>query len=790
MDARKSIKAFLLLVLVLGSCGCGARSVNDEPDSQVKTPIPSVGSPATAEPSAVPPIGSPATVEPSALPTAGSPASLEPTPIPPSGSAAVAETISISLVGEWRFATDRENQGENEKWFATDHDDSSWTVVDVPHTWSVMEENWDYEGVAWYRRSFSIPVEASLAHLRLRFDAVYYKATVWLNGEYLGEHEGGYTPFEFDVSRIAETSTDNIVAVRVDNERRADRIPDDFFDWWPYGGIARDVSLEVTDNVYISRQQIVAVPNIVAWDEADTATVTTTIIVNNASSEIFTGTLTSDVSDEATGESALEAVLSTFVGVPPGESVEVELEANISGPKLWHFDHPNLYLWTASLAKQGGKAVHTAKDIFGIRLVELKDAQFLLNGEPVRMVGMTRHADSVEYGLAEPVFVMAADYDDMKRLNMVLSRPVHYPQHEYILDYCDRNGILLVPEIPAWQIEASHLGNQDTLATAKQQLGEMILTGFNHPSIWAWSVGNEIDSHVQPGHNYVRELATLANELDPNRPLGFASFRLYADQEDDATALTDFVFMNEYCGSWGGPKRGLDEALDRIHELWPDKVVIISEYGLEAGWTSAWWMGDTSGMNTPEYYYIEPGVPPYSEDVYAQRHQLILEQMDTFRSKPFVAGAIFWTYQDYRSEMEFRMGILDINHEPTPIWDVIREQYSPVLIDSVVVSEENDSKQMAAVSLRTRGPVQEDMPAYTLRDYSLHWAVTSADGGRIFSEGDISLPALAPADTWSDVVGWEVPEDNYVFTLSIIRPTGFDVIEHTYDSQGELLQAD
>jgi 4-amino-4-deoxy-L-arabinose transferase-like glycosyltransferase len=738
----------------------------------------------------IPPVGSRATVEPTPYSPPSSTTTPQPIPFSPPGSRASVEPTLIPLVGEWRFAIDRGDQGEKKEWFISDYDDSTWTVVDVPHTWSVMEENWDYEGVAWYRRSFSLPAQAGEAHLRLRFDAVYYKASVWLNGEYLGEHEGGYTPFEFDVSHIAKTGTDNIVAVRVDNERRDNRIPDDFFDWWPYGGIVRDVSLEITDDAYISRQQIVAVPNIVAWDEAATATVTTTVTVNNASSEIFTGILTADVMQETTGESALETILSSLTSIPPGESVEVEFEVQITEPKLWHFDHPNLYLWTTSLLTNEGKVLHTVKDTFGIRLVELEDARFLLNGEPVRMVGMTRHADSVAYGLAEPVFVMAADYDDMKRLNMVLSRPVHYPQHEYILDYCDRNGILLIPEIPAWQIDVSHMANPDVLATAKQQLKDMILADYNHPSVWAWSVANEIPSDTPQGKTFVQELVALAKELDPTRPVGFASFRLAYQPQRDATDLVDFVMMNGYAGSWHMPKHELSSALDRIHQTWPDKAVIISEFGIDAHWNIYSWSRPGEELDPEEYYFVPDDTPAYSEEVYAMRSQVLRDQMEVFRRKPFVAGAIFWTYQDYRSLMEFRMGILDINHEPTPVWDVIREQYAPVLVDSVVFSEVTDSKQTVVVSLRARGPVEEDMPAYTLREYRIHWAVTSPYGESVFSEGDVFLPTLAPADTWSGEVDWDVPESDYVFTLSIFRPTGFDVIERSYNSRGELLQAD
>ena len=193
----------------------------------------------------------------------------------------------------------------------------------------------------------------------------------------------------------------------------------------------------------------------------------------------------------------------------------------------------------------------------------------------------------------------------------------------------------------------------------------MIPGSYIHPSIWAWRVGNEIYSSTLMGRDYLRELEELARALDPTRPVGFASFRLLANQQLDATALTDFVLMNEYSRSRHGPQESLAKALDNIYALWPDKAVIISEFGLETGWTSEDFMGNTSGMNKDDYYYIEPGTPPNSEEVYGIRSQLNPDQIEVFRGRPFAAGAIFWAYQDYRSDKGFQMGLYDQARSPT-----------------------------------------------------------------------------------------------------------------------------
>jgi beta-galactosidase/beta-glucuronidase len=707
-----------------------------------------------------------------------------PVPIPDSYLLLAVSAGFLSLSGEWRFAVDPDEVGEKEGWTAPGFDDSRWATVTVPHTWGVMAEHADYDGVAWYRRTFTPPAEARDAHLRLRFEAVFYLARVWLNGQYLGAHEGGYTPFEFDVSGIVQPGVENVIAVQVDNERTSDRIPVNpsgqwSFDWWNYGGIVRDVSLAVTSRAFIARQMVVATPNLVGTDEADTATVMATVTVSNMSTKPLEGTLTADVLDDATGLSVLESIPTETVKVSPDESADVQLTATVSEPKLWHFDHPHLYRWSASLLGADGTLLHGDEVTFGIRLVELKEARFYLNGEPMRLVGITRHADSPWYGLAETVTMMAQDYDDLKTLNMVFSRPVHYPQHEFILDYCDRNGILLLPEVPAWQLNEEQLGDGHMRELEQQQLREMILAGFNHPSVWAWSVGNEYQSKTAAGYSFTQQMVRFVKSLDPTRPVGFASHRLASDPESDATALTDFVMMNQYLGTWHGPKDVIDRALDDIHATWPDRVVIISEFGFEPRWNR--WGPPTSELDPSRYYFIPEGVPPDSEEADVQRRLVIAEQMEIFRSKPFVAAAIFWTYQDYRTPSGFVMGVVDAERSRRGSWYLLREEYTPVLIESVTFSPAREDSRSATVALRTRGPVETDMPAYTLRGYKLHWAVTSPEGGTAFSEGDIALPTLEPGSAWSGQVEWAVPAAEYVLTVSVVRPTGFTAIERSYD---------
>jgi beta-glucuronidase len=700
----------------------------------------------------------------------------------------------ISLSGEWRFSVDKDKTGEQQGWAEPTYDDSAWVTVTVPHTWNVMPDYSNYDGLAWYRRAFTIPAESGNAHLRLRFEAVFYLARVWLNGQYLGEHEGGYTPFEFDISNIAKLGGGNVLAVQVDNRRAADRIPANLgpgwtYDWWNYGGIIRDVSLKITSKAYIARQQIVSVPHITGMDEADSASITATLTLHNTSGQALDGTLQANLLGDADGQPVLEAPVSAPVSIPSGGSADVRIAATLVSPKLWHFDHPNLYRWSASLLAADGRVLDTREVTIGIRSVELKDGRFYLNGEPVRLVGVARHADYPGLGSAETMTAMAADYDDLKTLNEVFTRPVHYPQAEFILDYADRHGILLIPEVPAWQLTQQQLSSQHMRDLEKQQLGEMVAEDFNHPSVWAWSVGNEFASDTSSGHDFVREMIAYVKSLDPTRPVGFVSNKLGSQPQSDATALADFVMMNQYFGTWHGTKQDLSPALDRIHQTWPDKTVIISEFGFAPHWNN-FGGPSTSSLNPDEYYFIPEDTSADSEAADAVRRQLIRDQMPVLCSKPFVAGAIFWSYQDYRTPTNFKTGLVDAERNKRGSWEVLRDQYAPALIDSVTLSPVADGQRTATVALHTRGPVDVDMPAYTLRAYSLHWAITSPDGGSTFSEGDVSLPILTPGAQWSGEIALTVPSEDYILTLSVVRPTGFSVTDHSYDAQGGLVSPD
>lgn len=680
------------------------------------------------------------------------------------------------LSGAWRFSIDPHLQGESQGWYKPDFQDSAWSEVQVPHTWNVMPEHRDYSGSAWYRRRFNLPDSVAGQRAILRFEAIFYKARIWMNGALVGEHEGGYTPFELEASDFILPGRPNLLAVQVDNQRASNRIPADLseqwsYDWWNYGGIVREANLEFTHHVFIDKVKITSTPELDGPDRASSADVNVRLEITNTSRQVFQGNVHYTIIDENKNQVIASAPLETKINIPAGDSQLFLFELRISQPNLWHFDHPNLYRLTLSLVDSTGQESDSTVEIFGIRKVELKDNRFWLNGEAVRLVGLTRHADSPQAGLAETVSIMAADYNDLKSLNEVFTRPVHYAQSKFILDYADRHGILFIPEIPAWQLTAFQMGLKGMRQKEKDQLREMVESSLNHPSIWAWSIGNEFESDTPAGHAFTKEMVAFLKSIDPTRPVGFASNHLGSNPEMDATAYTDFILMNQYFGTWAGPKSALSPALDAIHQTWPEKTVFISEFGFEPRWQQLMWppLGE---LDSQEYYFITQDVPADSPQADQQRQQLILDQMAIFRSKPFIAGAVFWTYQDYRTPSNFLMGVVAADREKRGSWELLRQEFSPILIESCKLSLAENGEHAVKVILRSRS----DLPAYTLRNYRLDWKILSDGEGAIPNEESIPLPELAPGQKWE--AAWTLPPSSTRVSLhlEIFRPTGFSVI--------------
>jgi beta-glucuronidase len=447
------------------------------------------------------------------------------------------------------------------------------------------------------------------------------------------------------------------------------------------------------------------------------------------------------------------------VTIGPGSTAELAVE--IPKPELWHFDRPRLYALDLAL-RDGTTLLDERSDTFGIRTVEVRDRGLWLNGERVRLTGVTRHEDSVQEGLAETRGTMKHDWDDLKSLHVALTRPVHYPQHPYVLDYADRNGVLLVPEIPMWQFSEEQMKDPRVLALAKDMMREMIEQAGNHPSVFAWSLCNESATSTAGGRAYVKAMAEHVKALDPGRYVTYADDGLpfTSDAAQNANQHTDFIMMNQYFGSWAGPAEGLAPALEKVGRMFPDKMVLVSEFGL-------------AGLFAPDTAQAD-----------RLRVGILESQLEEFARHDFVAGAIFWCYQDYKSHRNLwpgldtdwvEMGLVDENRQRLPSYFAWKERTSPARVRVSWTAEPYRAPTGFRATVERKGPAE--LPSHELRGYRLDWEARDHDG-TLIGGAAVDLPVVgAPATvegSWPATTSREIR-----LTVKVLRPTGFVAAERT-----------
>lgn len=667
----------------------------------------------------------------------------------------------IDLDHDWRFRTDTTDAGVQAGWAGATPDDTR--QVDVPHTWNIGKDD-DYEGVAWYFKTFVVPASMLSSHVELHFGATFYRSRVWVNGVEVGGHEGGHTAYGFDISRQLHAGENRIV-VRLDNRPGPATIPgyamrqaaggNVWYDWWHYGGIVRDVWLTINDHALIRRQRIGSKL------AGDSASVSTQVLVESVDGSGGTYTANARVIDP---EGKTVAQARQLVSTSAGQSSSVTLAVTLPHPQLWNVGDARLYQWVTELQAADGTVLHSRSDTFGLRDIVIRDRKLYVNGKPVRLSGLTRHEDSPWEGLAESSGTIRHDWSDMAALHTTLTRPVHYPQSDAVLDFADRHGILLVPEIPIWQFSEAQLKNPALLSLASQMMREMIEQDGNHASIFAWSVCNESDASLPGGRAYVDAMVSLIHRIDPGRYVTFADADISIKPWKDAPALhdVDFIMANAYFGSWSGGGSEVEPWLDFVDRTYPDKLVIISEFGYP-------------GVFSPD---------PVAAD--KARSENLLQQMDAFQRRSFIGGVIFWTYQDYKSHRNLwpgqtegyvDHGVVDENRQRKPSYAVYEARNRPV---SVSTQWQVGADGLHGFQATVSAYADTHLPSYPMHGYLVHWRAMD-DRGHELGHGEATLADLArpiPLDGT-----WPVPGKDAAVHLAIevTSPAGIPVGGTTSD---------
>jgi beta-galactosidase len=670
-------------------------------------------------------------------------------------------TRELSLAGEWLFRLDPDGSGEAHNWQKSDISAAGWVPVLVPHTWQVMPGTEEYRGVAWYVRAFEAFEEWGSSAVRIEFEAVFHSTTVWVNGQLAGRHlRKGYTSFTLDITSLLRPNVHNVIVVKVDSSFDEAMLPRGrSSDWAHDGGIYRPVRLLITSPVFIERLAVDAVPHLLsgAVGAADYASVEVSTTVHNVTAKSWQGQLGYRIEEDETGRCVLEKQGAASVTLQPGESRSVTLTAGtIPEPRLWHFDHPHLYTLKVTLS-QTPHVFHELNTRVGIRSIEVRNGGIYLNGEKVRLMGVERMAGSnPEFGMAEPTGWITHDHDDLKNLNSVLTR-VHWQQDRRVLDYCDRYGILLQCEVPAWGYDT--FGNDahprpEIMQNGFEQLQEMIERDCNHPSIISWGLCNEVDGQNPPAYEFAQRLYAEAKKLDPRRLCSYASNSLEKTPGKDVSGLMDFVECNEYFESWAeGTPEDLRRSLQEIHRAFPEKPIVISEYG---------------------YCACVPERPEGD----ARRTEVLRDHTRVCRELDFVAGLIFFSYNDYRTHVGDKgvattkqrvHGVVDLYGNRKPSYDVLRQESSPV--EWLQVAGQPGA---FAITLRARKTV----PAHRMTGYTLR--------GVLYGYGEIPLerrvvevPTLAPGEEATIHMHFTEKEPLKI-VFDVLRPTAFSAYTHLW----------
>jgi beta-glucuronidase len=498
--------------------------------------------------------------------------------------------------------------------------DTSPTLA-VPGDWNSQDDKlFYYEGSVWYRKKFDVTKAAADHRLFVYFGAANYEADVYLNGQKLGNHIGGFTPFAYEITKLAKAKNNSLV-VRVNNDRHAEAVPTVSTDWWNYGGLTRDVLLVETPATFISN-----------FDVRLKAGTTNTI----------------EASVQLDGPDKAQAVAINF----PALKITAEMKADTNGLARLELTPTNLALWSpenpALTTVEISAGEDSLKDKVGFRSIATSGQDILLNGKKIFLRGICIHEEIATEGRRAWSEADARKLlGQAKELGCNFVRLAHYPHNEHMARVADELGLMCWEEIPVyWTIAWT---NPATLANAKKQLADMIARDQNRASVIVWSVANETPVS-EARTKFLKALVDTARALDGSRLIS-AAMEVHSGTmenrpgakpenhkvvDDPFGEFTDLCSFNQYTGWYDGTPEKIDRTTWSIKY---HKPVIISEFGADA---KAGLHGDAAARFTEEYQ--------------ADLYRRTLPMLDKI---PGFSGCTPWILNDFRSPRRPLAGIQD-----------------------------------------------------------------------------------------------------------------------------------
>ena len=540
--------------------------------------------------------------------------------------AALAREDTVLDAG-WKF-----NLADSTNAAQSDFNDAGWSAVTIPHNWGwedAQQGKGFYRGPGWYRRVLDTGAPEAGKRYFLRFEAASQVADVYLNGSLLGQHRGAFGAFCFEITRELSETGKNLLAVRVDNALNGDIAPLKA-DFSVYGGLYRPVHLIVTGRDIISLTDH-AGPG-VAWSQTrvseQEAVLDVTAQISNGTSTRGEGSLFAAVYDAAGN---LAASAETPVTLVPKFTSPAFLRITVPHPHLWN-GKPDPYLYRAVVEwrAKDHQVADTVEQSIGLRYYAVDPEKgFFLNGKPYHLHGVNRHQETAGKGWAITESDIDRDIALLKEIGATVVRCCHYQHRDYFYSQCDRAGLLVWAEIP--QVDLVH-STESFEAVSRGMLLDLIRQNLNHPSIFAWSLGNEIgNANTDDPHGLLQSLNRLAHGEDPTRPSIFATCQAKLPQMN---RITDLLGWNIYPGWYRTSKENYPAELDALKNTSRQGGFSLSEYG--------------AGAN-PAQHEVPPHQPKttgpwHPEEWQAEVHEAAWSAIKT---RPFVWGSFVWNMFDF-----------------------------------------------------------------------------------------------------------------------------------------------
>lgn len=576
--------------------------------------------------------------------------------------------------GSWQFETDPDSIGLKEGWNKELPDPEAMPVPGTFAELTTKRERKYYTGDFWYQKDFFVPSFLQGRDIFIRFGSVTHRAKVFINGHEVGQHEGGFLPFQVKISDYIQFDQSNRLTILVNNELSEKTIPcgtetvlsngqklaQPYFDFFNYSGIMRNVWLLALPQIQITNFKLdYQLSN-------NTATINYQIESNDNDTE-FKITLLDH-------EEALISTTSKDTG-----------RLTVKNPHLWQPSDPYLYKIKIEML-QNAKIVDEYIDQIGIRTIKVVNDKILLNNQPIYLKGFGKHEDFNVLGKVTNESIIKRDYECMKWIGANCFRSSHYPYAEEWYQYADKYGFLIIDEVPAVGLNRSVTNflnvtnsNQSHFFAAKtvpqlkqvhqQEIKEMIDRDQRHPSVIAWSLFNEPGSTTPESYDYFQDIFTYAKKLDPQkRPYTGTLVMGSGPKADRLHSLCDIVCLNRYYGWYvaGGPeivnaKRMLMDELNGWQDLKLNKPFVLTEFG-----------ADTLAS-----------LHQLPDEMWSQEYQNEYYQMyfDIFKKYPFIQGELVWNFADFKtSEGIMRVGgnakgVFTREREPKDIAFVLRKRW-------------------------------------------------------------------------------------------------------------------